>query len=282
MPLVNHVLFPVDFSERSAAIAPAVSSWVNHFQAKLTVLHAYEWALDGVEDDWSGQAIAQIEARCQARLDAFLPADLPKADRRLVRGKPAHAIATTAREIGADLVMLPTRGETRFRQLLLGSTTASVLHDATCAVWTSAHVESLAVPTGCRSIVCAVDLHDGCAAVLRAARQLAESWKARLAVVHEVIGVDPRFETAISDRAHSWLIRDAQERYPEIARQAGIPQDLEIVEELRLGLGLAKAAQQHQADLLVIGRGAIHTTFGRLWEHTREIVRLSPCPVISV
>ncbi len=281
MPLINHVLFPVDFSERSAAIAPAVASWVNHFQARLTVLHAYEWALDGVEDDWSGQAIAQMEARFQARLEVFLPG-LPRAERRLVRGKAGQAIATTANEIGADLVMLPTRGETRFRQLLLGSTTASVLHDATCAVWTSAHVEDLAVPTGCRSIVCAVDLHDGCATVLQAARQLAEAWKARLAVVHEVIGVDPRFETAIADRAHAWLVRDAQERYPEIARQAGIDQELEIVEELRLGLGLAAAARRHDADLLVIGRGAIHTTLGRLWEHTREIVRLSPCPVISI
>ncbi|MCC6537122.1 MAG: universal stress protein [Bryobacterales bacterium] len=282
MQPVNHVLFPVDFSERALAIAPAVAAYVRQFNAKLTLVHAREWPWEGAEEDWSGEAAAHLSARLQARLGDFLRDELPQAERVVLKGKPAGAIVQAARERGVDLIMMPTRGETRFRQMLLGSTTAAVLHDAECAVWTEAHAEAMSVPAEVRSIVCALDLEDTCAYVLQAARMLAESWKARLAVVHEVIGVDPRFETAIADRAHSWLVNEAHRRYPAIAQKAGATQALEIVEDLKLGAGLAKAAERHQADLLVIGRGAIHGAVARVWAHTQEIVRVSPCPVLSV
>ena len=37
-------------------------------------------------------------------------------------------------------------------------------------------------------------------------------------------------------------------------------------------------ALQYQADLVVIGRGRIHETFGRLRTHAYAIVRDAPCP----
>lgn len=283
MSPVNHVLFPVDFSKRTVAVAPAVAAYVERFQAKLTLLHAFDWPLEGAEEDWSGEARRRLSERLQSRLDGFLTDALSAGtERLLVKGNATEAIVTAARERHADLIMMPSRGETRFRQMLMGSTTVGVLHDAPCAVWTDAHVESAAVPTEVRSIVCALDLQDGCESVLQAARLMAECWKARLAVVHEVIGVDPRFETAIADRAHSWLVNDAQKKYPDIARKSGVGQALEIVEDLKLGAGLAKAATRHQADLLVVGRGAILGKVARAWAHTQEIVRVSPCPVLSV
>ena len=56
-------------------------------------------------------------------------------------GDPAKKIICFARETEIDLIMMPTRGGGTFRRFLLGSVTAKVLDDATCPVWTDAHLD---------------------------------------------------------------------------------------------------------------------------------------------
>jgi nucleotide-binding universal stress UspA family protein len=41
-------------------------------------------------------------------------------------------------------------------------------------------------------------------------------------------------------------------------------------------------ALQHGADLILIGRGTLHGTLGRLRTHAYGIIRHAPCPVLSV
>ncbi len=41
-------------------------------------------------------------------------------------------------------------------------------------------------------------------------------------------------------------------------------------------------ARRHDADLIVIGRGVLHETLGRLRTHAHAIIRQAPCPVLSV
>src|SRR6185295_6633959 len=41
-------------------------------------------------------------------------------------------------------------------------------------------------------------------------------------------------------------------------------------------------ALQHGADLIVIGRGALQETMGRLRTHAYGIIRHAPCPVLSI
>lgn len=47
---------------------------------------------------------------------------------------PAHEIADAAREVGADLIVVGTRGQTPLAGLLLGSVTQRLLHIAPCPV----------------------------------------------------------------------------------------------------------------------------------------------------
>ena len=49
-------------------------------------------------------------------------------------GEPAEAIVDTARENGADLVIVGTRGENAAKRALMGSVSTSVLHHAPCDV----------------------------------------------------------------------------------------------------------------------------------------------------
>jgi nucleotide-binding universal stress UspA family protein len=41
-------------------------------------------------------------------------------------------------------------------------------------------------------------------------------------------------------------------------------------------------AQRHKADLVIIGRGMLDQSLGRLRTHSYAIIRQAPCPVLSV
>ena len=93
-----------------------------------------------------------------------------------------------------DLIMIPTHGYGRFRNFLLGSVTAKVLHDAKCAVWTAAHVEheQLSSHIDLQSVLCAVDLDAEGLSILRYAADLANEYGAKLRVVHAIPASEAR------------------------------------------------------------------------------------------
>jgi nucleotide-binding universal stress UspA family protein len=191
-----------------------------------------------------------------------------------MEGEAAETIVRCARETGADLIMMPTRGQTRFRSLMLGSVTTSVLHDAECPVWTSAHSEIDTQPSKYRSILCAVDLSPSSLTVLRRAGQLAQAWAASLYAVHAVPEQSsPNVLMAARGTARS--------KFVPIAEEAGLDLKLEIIAGPVAEVVRAEATR-HGADLVVAGRGQIQGAFGRLRNNIHDIIRTAPCPVLSV
>lgn len=191
-------------------------------------------------------------------------------------GNPTAEIVEYARHQRVDLIMMPTRGATRFRHLLLGSVTAAVLHDAECSVWTTAHAETIQPHQPYRSILCAVDLGDSTVPVLRMANLFATRYGAGLRIVHVVAGGIGLSTTALADEA---LIR-----YATMAGEAGLPPDtaMDIVESRGVVDAITEAEERYGADLLVIGRGRMQGPLGRLRTNCHELIRLSKCAVLSV
>ncbi|MFN7923090.1 MAG: universal stress protein [Bryobacteraceae bacterium] len=268
--MMKRVLFPVDFSPRCADVSRAVRALSAHHAAELTLVH--------VTPEGSPEKQAAFE-----KLSTFGGSFEGIIRRLVMEGPVAASIVDYARTWPADLIIMPTHGQTRFRQLLLGSVTASVLHDAECPVWTTAHQPGGGpLPEAYRSVVCAIDMGPLSAGVLRAAKAFAASWGATLHVIHAVPAIDPRLHSAPADRAHQFLVQTARMDYPALAAEAGVDSVLEIMEEPSLVDCVAAACRKHSADLLVIGRGAIQGVMGRLRTNAHEIIRNSPCPVLSI
>jgi nucleotide-binding universal stress UspA family protein len=260
-----HILFPVDFSARCEASKPLVTSWARRFNAKLTLLHTIHIpisAYGGADGYPIIIDVPGLEESAIKRLDGF-KMDIPGVERIVKVGDPALDIIQYTEKIGVDLIMMTTHGYGPFRGLLLGSVAAKVLHDAHCPVWTSAHIEDFSAPgrTEIRSILCAIELGAGAADLIRPAKELAEAYRATLRLVHagpttdEQIAAfqqheETKLEVCIAPGAVSHVIRDA--------------------------------ALKYDADLVVIGRGKLHETFGRLRSNDYAIIRDSPCPVLSV
>lgn len=284
MALPKSILFPVDFSDHCHSVWPAVLAMAQDLNAPITMLHAVEVLAAENALPVFGQA-EMIHEHLHGTLEHFLAQETRgfNVQRELVDGAAGPAIVSRALNMDAPMIMMPTRGHTRFRQLLLGSVTASVLHDAPCPVWTNAHTELSEPPAGVyRSIVCAVDLGPQTPNVLRAAHEFSTHMQASLHVVHSVPGIDPRFASVPASHAHALLVHRAREDYSSSCAAAGIDVPLEIAEDVGLVAGILRMASVHHANLLVIGRGVIQGTLGRLRTNANELIRRSFCPVLSV
>jgi nucleotide-binding universal stress UspA family protein len=278
----RRILVPVDYSAPCRAIMPYVADAARHFSSELTLIHAYgPEALAASELALTNPELPeQAQAAEQARLEEFGKEMFP--DRRTesvaVLGEPGSVIKNLVHQRGADLIMMATHGRGPLRRMLLGSVTAKVLHDVSTPVWTGAAAAKPRVPY--RSILCALDHSAESEAVVRAGAALAQSYSARLSLVHVVEMPPANWEVDVSGvRAH--MIESAQFQIRELEASLGIPATHNVLEG-PVAAAVAREAGRVEADLIVAGRGHAQGIFARLWSNLYAIVREAPCPVLSL
>ena len=262
---LRRILFPVDFSIRCRGAAAYVQSLAGRFQAELILLHVIEATYNSTLED--------LHDTRMERFEHFFGKSLRHLQVRTLveRGEAAQKIVECASVNRADLIMIPTQGMGIYRRLILGSTSAKVLHDADCPVWTGVHLENAPSleAVACQRILCAVDLRPSSARVLDWASRVAEEYQAELTLVH-VTGSGAQQERTEAHRA--------LERFQEAARSRSALR----VEAGDVSKVVAHLSGELKADLLVIGRKAESGVLGRLAMTAYSIIRQSPCPVVSV
>jgi nucleotide-binding universal stress UspA family protein len=288
MPLIENILFPVDFSPACIAMAAYVKRAAAIMNSKVSLIHVVDLAShNGFELYLRPGPEISDEHRVigRQRLDSFLASEFPLAghSRILAFGDAASEIARTARTGRFDLIIMPTHAGV-FRHMLLGSTTAKVLNDADCPVLTGRHAESIAPrPFEHREWLCAVGLTSNSERVLRFATQAAAEVRARLTILHAVQSgeSDDSIKLNLEEGIQSAEKREAMRRIAELQQIVG--SDLPV----RIGIGsvknaLLEAARKSDADALMIGRSPHPGVQGRLRDLTYAMIRDSPYPVLSI
>lgn len=275
------ILFPVDYSDACRAIAPRVHDAVTHFSPQLTLVHAYgPEGLSFIDLPLASPDLPrQVREFEQLRLRDFAQEVFPglRAECFVELGEAGGVIRGVLERQGADLVMLPTHRRGPVRRMMLGSVAAKVLHDANCAVWTTAHGASGA---GYKSIVCGVDDSAEALSVITAGEALAKSYGAKLAVVH-VAGLPPMSMEVDYGAIRISLLQAAEASLREMLASLKIDAPHAVIEG-NIASALHGWAASHQADLLITGRGHAADGLGRMWSNLYSIVRESPCPVLSI
>lgn len=250
----------------------------------LGVPHGFYGGVDAsypIVVDWDAMKADTID-----QLQSLIKGDSPfpgPVDTAVPVGEPSAEIVDFALANDVDLIMMPTHGYGKFRALLLGSVTAKVLHDCDCAVWTAAHVESPTLPKHCKcqNVMCAIDSTPEAVRVIGHAAEIADVLKAKLRLIHAVPPVDSAPSARFDDVFRSDIMRISRDTVMRLQKEAGT--DFEVCMEMgAVSKVVHAAAVHHDADLVVIGRGKIHDTLGRLRTHAYTIIRDAPCPVLSL
>ncbi len=285
MPTIRHILFPIDFSAAGVAAVPYVRGLANRLHAKVTLLSVVPptWvAPPGLIVSPAGSDPEALQNTLQTQLDKLAIGDLESEPARLTAlGDPAMKIAEFTRDNAVDLVMMPTHGHGLFRRLLVGSVTSKVLHDVHSPVWTAAHAEKQHAQELPRKILCALDGTEKSLAVAQWAADFSRQVGASLQLLHVVRTISDWLSLESEQELQEELRTEARNRIESSLKSAGL--DL----PLRVAVGeivntITEEARQEGADLIVLGRGAIHETLGRLRTHAHGIIHQSPCPVLSV
>ena len=285
---LDHILFPVDFSEQCAKIADHVMGMARSNRSKVTLLHVLECPPSWYSDIEAARLSSHVDLDVmkqhrQEQLSRFLERqfhDLAPL-RVLSEGDPGLDIVQFAKKERIDLIMMPTRGLGFFRRALLGSVTAKVLHDATCPVWTSAHSEHVTpVRSPYPTVACAVDLSDASREPLRWAREFASVHRADIHVVH-AINVDEASTNRGVLEVRRYLREKALRQWEALEKELEWQIPLHIAYG-SVGNALRKAVHDLHVDIMIIGRGRTNETAGRFLTDSYTIIRDSPCPVISI
>jgi nucleotide-binding universal stress UspA family protein len=284
---IKNILFPTDFSERAGAIVPHVRAACERFDAKLTVLHSIfvPTSLSGLPEA-PGAFEFPFEEIKERAIDSMkmMASCFPRTyvEMLVKEGDPVSAIAAAVKESGIDLVMMPTRGHGRFRAALLGSVTAKVLHDVPCPVWTSVHCEQ-APPkhVSWDRIICAVDTGEEAAPhLITVAAELAREGS-NVQLVHAVRPYEAAAENFGGVEFTAFLKKSALETIDRLQKQCGTCFSVHVGEG-RVADVLRQAAVDHQADLVITGRGILSHFAGGLRSQAYSVIRDMPCPVLSI
>lgn len=130
-----HAIFATDLSPLSEQFAKEAVEIASAHGAKLSVIHvvepihAYAYSfLESVDiqDKIVEEATANLARLCET-------IKVPESDQKVVVGPTRHEIINTAKELGADLLILGSHGRSGLARLL-GSTANGVLNHAECDV----------------------------------------------------------------------------------------------------------------------------------------------------
>jgi len=139
---IRQVVVAVDFSEHATRAVQAAIELAKRYDASLHLVHAYHMpVLVGMPDEvalppdfWTG-----VKEAASKRLDQVI-ANVRSAGVRVTahlrEANPSDAILDVARETGADLIVMGTRGLTGLKHVLLGSVAERTLRLAPCSVLT--------------------------------------------------------------------------------------------------------------------------------------------------
>jgi nucleotide-binding universal stress UspA family protein len=284
---IDHILFPVDFSEHSRALNPEVEWLAKHFGAKVTLLHVFEIPITcygpGEAPLFDAEILERAEEKAKQQLKDYeinLPPD--SVDRVVADGSAACHITNWTGDHDVDLIVMGTHGYGRLRRLLLGSVAMKVMHDVNCPIWThSALVPQTGAQKGqISNIVCALELAVEAVPLLRFTKELAADFGANVRIVHSVPQEEVRPYTYFDRELHEDLMKLAGQEIARLQLEAGTNFSVSLTEG-SIGQDVADIVLDQHSDLIVVGRGKAQATFGGLRTHAYDIIRQAPCPVLS-
>ena len=275
----DRVLVPTDMSEFAKLAVRYAVLFQERLGAALTLMYADEFyfPVDLLElpMGYYLENAPETKKKLSEQLRDYAKAGIPMgAEALIVQDAPARAIVSTAKDMGADLIIMGTHGRRGWRRALLGSVTESVLRDTDTPVLTVTPSLMKDEPPKISTILCPVNFTRIARESLTHACSLAQAFGAELIVMYVAETIDeehvPHVETAFSN----WID-------PQVQKNCSYRQLLVRAEDA--AEKVLQTAQEMAVDLIVVG--AQHRFFHEatvIGTTTERITRFAQCPVLTV
>jgi universal stress protein A len=140
MTPISKILVAVDFSENSNRALATAIDLAGKFEASIDLVHAFASLIPaiypydiGIPDALMRDARNSAKEMLQADSDKVHAAHIVVRT-HLTEVPAAGAIARVAEEVGADLLVVGTRGHSGLKHILMGSVAERTIREAPCSV----------------------------------------------------------------------------------------------------------------------------------------------------
>ncbi len=136
------ILVPTDFSPHSEKALGFAEKIVKLTGGKIHLLHCYQINVGGISPygvtipDEFNREICEAAAEKVEELEKKVAAEGIEVEAHITSRYALEAVSDLARELGADLIVMGTRGATGLKHILLGSVAERTLRTAPCPVLT--------------------------------------------------------------------------------------------------------------------------------------------------
>lgn len=279
--LITRILAPTDLSDSSIPALRYARLLADRFSARLTVLYSdplvHPFDVVGPAGGFylNGTAEHQTQMRLEVEQQAGPVLESRPYEIEVKVGQPIPSILTVASDLRADLIVMGTHLRHGWRRALLGSVSEGVLHASRCPVLTVVSRDSYvgATPYAITNIMCPVNFTEVARESLRVAGRIAESFGARLTLVHVLENDEVMNARADEEKVRRWVSPELQEvcSYRELVVRGGAAERvLDCADDLGVDFFVVGAQHKLFRDATVIG-----TTSERL-------LRFASCPVLVV
>ena len=288
MSLPRIILAATDFSKSAVRAVDAAVVLAEKLQAELHLIHALEVPIP-IFEPYAVTVPAKVLEAARDAAQAELESAFSAATARGVAGAAhlgqvpaADAIAEKAQEIGADLVVIGTRGQGAVARFFLGSVASHTIRQAPCSVLT---VEGAGDPGAPGTILVGVDFSEASHRAFQEAADFAGALGASLHVMHAVDLQLPFVSAggiAVPGDVVDQAVTSAREKLDAWARE--LPDTLSVILSVETGHAsevIEAAASDVGADWVVAGSEGRSALSRRVLGSTTErLLHHAPCSVL--
>ena len=299
---LDNILLPTDFSAcADHALTHAVEA-ADRFGARLHLLHV----VNELDPDWYGITDAQdravklreqIQAEAEERLQKLAPEkdhDFDTTVSLQLSFDVADSIHEYVEERNIDLVVMGTHGRKGLDRLMLGNVANKIVRHAPCPVmtvreevpWTDEEED-----VTYQDVLAPTDFSDHSKDALRAAKTFASAYQARL---HLLFVAEQRTVPTFSDTGipgvgvvemDPEIVKNAERALEQLDKNVGGPEveSAYHVREGNVSRDVVDFSETRGVDLIVMAtRGLTGVSRFLLGSNTERIVRVAPCPVLTI
>lgn len=128
---MEKIVVAYDGSEQARKALERARALMEKFGSKVYVIHVIDTAVVSLSEAFTSPSIwASLREKGEKLVEEALSRLGPWAEGHVLEGDPAHEIVRFAREVGASLIVVGSRGLSTIRRVLMGSVSSRVVQES--------------------------------------------------------------------------------------------------------------------------------------------------------